>query len=805
MPNQGFKEPFTGKYDGVTPPSLLPPSWISGGKNMRKISPTGGWKVRKGGSLHNTTAIASASVKSLHKYENPRNEDEHLIAQCNGLLYDATNVPPSSGTSFGTSLGVNVGTTPGFSCVVGERWFYADGSGTPISWGGDAPLPLAFVVYDGSSGSYVNYVGEIADPDTTPRATILKETADRLYVITNEVCSAVVFDLATVNSNASVLTVKAWRSGAWTAVSGLSDGTASGGATFALDGTVSWTRSASDELKVVGNVLGYVYEFSWSAQLSNSVTVDGATTTQQATSLSNKWDGTWWWVTGCRFYDESAGEYQEHLGDVTNESTFQYVDLSSATTSDFLYLKTPEPATGFLLGIASDYTNTEDAEIDGVECWSEGAWVAASSIDDGTLDDDEDSSFSQSGFLFFDASALTPTQRTLEGDNQPGYWYRVSWDAALSSGVRVYAAYYAPFPEQLTFYDGCVEFKGRLFLWGDPEHPNQLRYSAEGRPDCFSGLDSGWTDPFGGGSKIVCALNFYNELLVFKESGKGVWLLEGYNPETFGSIKIADTLGLASPKTAMVVEVGSPGMKREEPLSIAIWEEVDGVYVLDGRKPRKVSKPFVDNYFNPESGDCIAAADIQTLQAFPDPVNTEYHLLLPSAELVYNYATDEWYPPWEREQDLTTGIALQGSDGRLYTYGGTGSGFVLRLENGTADKNTSDVDVAIEHSLKTRAVAVEPGKGPTFRFSFRYIWAVMKAQSAGSITVKTFKDESSTGVSQGTMSLVEGGAGIVVRRVDVSIENCSCIEVEFSCSTVDVELLLYSWLYELDARGRLGG
>lgn len=52
----------------------------------------------------------------------------------------------------------------------------------------------------------------------------------------------VVMDGANVNAVASVLTVKYWKNTpAWTAVAGLSDGTASAGATFAQTGTISWT------------------------------------------------------------------------------------------------------------------------------------------------------------------------------------------------------------------------------------------------------------------------------------------------------------------------------------------------------------------------------------------------------------------------------------------------------------------------------------------------------------------------------------------------------------------------------------
>ena len=46
--------------------------------------------------------------------------------------------------------------------------------------------------------------------------------------------------------------------------------------------------------------------------------------------------------------------------------------------------------------------------------------------------------------------------------------------------------------------------------------------------------------------------------------------------------------------------------------------------------------------------------------------NNEYHLLLPSSEVVYNYVSDEWYPPWDRNIDLLCGINFKGGDNRDY-------------------------------------------------------------------------------------------------------------------------------------------
>lgn len=802
MGNVILKEDFVGKYDGVTPAALLGMGAIADGLNVRKVSAVGGWKPRKGCTLNNTTAAESGTeIKSLHKYEHPRHSDYHFIAQVNNKLLDASNDPPAAGTTFGSTLGVTVGTTPGFSCVVNTKWFYCDGSNRPVVFDGDTPYPIGVFSYDNTDDAYSDYLRKSTDGLSDTYFKILAGASDKLYILTSERCEGITLDLDDVNSNAVTLTVKAWRSGSWTAVSNLSDGTETGGTTtLAQDGSITWDRSTSDDLKVIGNVMGYAYELSWSGALSDTVTGNSITTVQDADHMTNKWDGKFEWVTGARFYDQSAGEYQEIFGKVSNESDSQYVDISEGTTSDFLYFKTPEPITGVGIGVAVGYANTANAQVDLIEYWDGTDWADISTLDDTTLDNAGDSSFSQTGRIFFDATSLTPEKRTFEGDEIPGYWYRISWDAALSTDVRIYALLYAAQPETLEDYKGCIEFKGRLLLWG-PD--NRLQFSVYGRPDCFCGIDSGYTDTFGGEDPIICAVKFYNELMVFKE--REVYLLEGYSPSTFGVLKLADGVGLSSPKTAISIEVGFPSMNEEEPTNVVIWQDVDGVYVADGRKPKKVSDPSVDNYFNPEYTDCIAAGDIDDLQAFPDKANNEYHLLLPTAELVYNIITDEWYPPWEREVDLVTGISLKGTDGRFYTYGGTSGGYVHRLENDTTDKDNSNSDVAITHKVKTRALAnpSENSPTPSLKFKLRKLWAIVKARVSGTITTKTYKNMASTGTTQSTpsaMSLVASGQGLAVPELHMSIADCLNMQFEFTCSTADVEMEIWGIAYEIEAR-----
>ena len=799
-------ERLNGKYDGTTPTTLLPPGGIGGGKSIRKVSQSGGWQPRKGCALHNTTALETGSaVKSLHYYKNPFSADAHFVAQCNSKLLTESaqnKLPPTQDTSYGTTLGVSVGTTPGFSTQVGEWWFYADGSSRPIVWGGTSPRIKGFLVTIDSYVTFSDYSRKVTDGRTDTYG-LFPNTAvatTNVSIYSEERLSGVTLTLGNANATASVLTVKAMRSGVLTAVNALSDGTSVGGATLAQSGTISWTASALDETSSLHGIQGYRYDFTWSVALSVNVQVQHITCTQAAQVMTNKWNGEWNYVSGCKFFDASLGQYIDVLGKISNESTSMYIDLSEATTSDYLYIKTPEAATMFGLGVVDGYGNVSASLVDLIEYWTGSAWATMGGIVDTTKDSGGTKSFAQTGALHVAATQYTPHMYKLTRNETPGYWYRLSWAAALSTNVRIYTVFYASLPETLPSYVGCVEFKNRLFLWGDPEYPNRLRYSAREDPFCFSGYDSGYTDAFGAKDLVLCAIKYYNELVVFKANS--VWLLEGEDSATFGILKITEKVGLASPKSVQVAEVGFPAMHREEPMTIAIWEDVDGVYVFDGRKTKKESGA-IDHYFNPKESQCIAAANIITLQSFNDPINNEYHLLLPAGELVYNYVTAEWYPPWEREIDLTCGVDFTGSDNRKYCYGGSSSGFVMYLETDTSDKSTANADVAIEHSLKTRALSYEKGERAIV-FGLRRILAEFKARSAGSIVTKTYKDQASSGTTQAipqAMTLVKSGYNIIIPHIEVSIEDCRCIELEFSSNTIDQEMEIYSFSYELGGKG----
>jgi hypothetical protein len=790
---------------------------------MRKVAQTGGWKARKGCDTHNTTALASASILSLHKYKHPREADYHFIVQCNGKLYDMTNDPPTVGSGGGTDISNSITfstTIPGFSDVINDIWVYCDGSGAPVMWGGDTPYCIGFLAYDSSATAYNDHYSVVIDGRTDTEAICVADSSDTWYICSPCIAKEIVFNLGgTVNTTSSrTATLKSWQSAAWSDRSA-TDTTKSGTTTMAQDGSLTWTASASDTMRVMEGRMGYSYEVSFSGALSNSIDVISCKIKYDVAQITNKWDGVYQLPTNVNFRLSSSDQRNDVTAKVTNESTSLYVQMDAMAISGQFLIRTAEPATGFGFGIVDGYNNTANAQIDatnGVRHWDGDSMENNAPIVDGTLEGT--AGFARTGVLLWNAAGTTVQKRTESYDPTAAYRYLVDCDAELDNtgdDIRCYYITYIPFPESLPAYDGVVQFKGRALYWGDPQYPNRLRVSCYGRPDCLTGSDSGYTDELGDAKVIKCAKRFYNELMVWKEDS--VWLMEGYQPSNLGPLLLADTVGTCAPKTVQVIEIGHPSMHSNEPLTVAIWMDTDGVYLSDGRKPRKISGP-VDHYFNPEYSTAVAADYLDNAQSYNDPNNNEYHLLLSNegsghgTELVYNYVLDEWYPPWDRtvggaNDFLVSGMWLVGTDGRKYTLGGRSNGKVMLLETDTTDRDDSDADVKITHYVRSRAISFTPKESSTFEFTFSEAWAEMKARTSPTtktITVNFYKDLATSATAITTpeaVSLANSGFNLAVDGIRTAQNNCKCFQLEFKGDTADLELEIYSFMYAIEGEG----
>jgi hypothetical protein len=535
--------------------------------------------------------------------------------------------------------------------------------------------------------------------------------------------------------------------------------------------------------------------------------------TQPASLVTNKWDGSYSYVTGCVKHASHRG-YTDNFADVVDGATGTYLALSDiGDDHEGVFLKTPEPATAFEFLFITQ-VNTGTVAVARIEYFDGNQWQRVTTgIVDGTASGAV--ACAKDGVIEFQGHLMSPVLSTMLlydvddaisiNDDVPGYWYKIVWDAVMVSSPRIYSIKYAPSPTTLPTCKGVVEFDGRLFLWGIDEYANRLRYSAYRQPDVFTGDDSGYTGAFGGLDKPIAVVNFENTLVVLKKNS--IWALGGNSTDGYTTTRITANVGISSPASVQVSEVGSPVMHALEVRRVLIWQDVDGIYLYDGSKTKKASGA-VDQFFNPEyTATAIAAANIATLGSFIDPTNNEYHLLIPGGELVYNYVSDEWYPPWDRSLDLTFGISLKGTDGRDYTYGVTSGGFICKLENDTSDKDAANADVIISHSVKTRALSVGEEEGITFKFTLRRLWAELKARSEGTITTETFGDMASSGAAQATpsdMSMVAAGKTVAVPHLDTKEEGLSCVQIEHSLAAADQEMEIWGIIYEAEVRGEIG-
>jgi hypothetical protein len=78
--------------------------------------------------------------------------------------------------------------------------------------------------------------------------------------------------MANANGNASTITAKYWNGSAWTSLSSVSDGTASGGASLGQTGEITWTLPTNWAVyEAYSQRSWYWVRFSWSANLDSSV------------------------------------------------------------------------------------------------------------------------------------------------------------------------------------------------------------------------------------------------------------------------------------------------------------------------------------------------------------------------------------------------------------------------------------------------------------------------------------------------------------------------------------------------------
>jgi len=670
--------------------------------NLRPLRP--GFVKRKGCRKLNTTADGVNKVMSLYGFSKGKQSQIKFYAQMSdGDVLQATNNPPTVGTTFGTSVYNTTGTMyPASWAVIDDHLLYTDGTGYPRIFSGETEYVSNFIVYVGAAAipdvpkMGNDYSIQVADGDSTTCAVLdsLGTLAqyDCVFIRTETPADTFTFTIGKANGSAAVAQMHYWN-GAWTEVTALSDGTAVTGASLAQSGSMTWTMTTDHLPKYMFGANGYWYRLSLaSGALDSEVEVTEVTYNSDWMEVQSLWDGVPVSSIEAYVYINSSATYQYYSSDV--------IEIGGLTSSDKFYFNSVDPIVGFYVSVG-EVPNETAATTIGVKYWN-GSAFATVSVNDSTIVDSK--SFASDGWVTF--SHPSDEQPTMfQSSDQFTYWYEVSFNQTLTADMVVSIETMPYF--KMEDWGKCYalsSFKQRAAYSFD-KAPGYIMISSSHNPMVINGDDSALQDVGDGrANRVICIKKFYNELLVWQEEkgkdGGCLTLIEGYSPATFGKRVLSTVLGTYSAKTAVVIE-DVPNVDPNEKVvrrAVAVFLSRYGVFMTDGKNIVCISTDIQD-YFDTRESVCIRRGydkehwiDYDSLyNVIRMGIVSGSTATVPNVFLVYDVKTGKWSTD-ELTQPFACHAEVEAASGQytvLQVAGGTADGTVYQTNYGSQDVDTS--------------------------------------------------------------------------------------------------------------------
>jgi len=702
--------PFRGGVFTDRDVNLVPTGGYSWIQNMRDTHP--GFEKRKGCRKHHSTADGSNEVVSLFQFSKGKVTERHLYAQMSdGDVLDATDQPPTVTTgAFGSEVfsGDSTLQVPASWGVVDDTLVYSDGSAMHQIYPGSDSSVKRVIVYVGSKAPAIipdqgkDFTDQATDGLSTTYVDLsslgdLAVDYDCIFVMTTIPATSIKWTMSSINTTTAVAAGK-YYNGAWTAMTGFTDGTIDGGCAFGKTGSMSWTAPTDEIPHYMYNQCGFWYQIYLSSGDLDSNTKSSAVeynTTWQP--LVNVWDSALNSAVETQFYDASADTYTT-FGNVN-------IDISDGTSSDILYVGSLDRLIGIYVDVQMSPNETASTTIPYVYYWKDGnAWAAVSNLNDGTA------GFSQSGFITFSRQTDVYKQQ-FGGLNYDMYWYKIVWDKTLSIDVNLTI-------ETMPYYDiteygqkGIVSspWRSRMVYCFD-RWPVDLFVSALYRPMVLDGEDAAVLERPGDGrmNKVVCIKPFFNNILVFQEErgtdGGCITMYQGYNPSTFGKLLISTNYGTFSQKSAVVVDGVSLGWNKiqDSPVTVCYFLSRSGVFVTNGTTVKMISRApesSIQNYFDPKEPECIRRGYENKMWMMYDSTYQCLRIGLvsgssattPNVFLVYDIEDKTWKFD-SLAQEFSCCVEVEAASGDtvvLQAAGGTDDGTVYQTNYGDSDVSTA--------------------------------------------------------------------------------------------------------------------
>jgi hypothetical protein len=741
---------------------LLPFGSLSWKQNLRDLHP--GFVQRKGQRALHTVADGTNQVMSLYQFRKARVDEKHTFAQMSdGDVLAATTAPPGVTTgAFGAEVfSGSAGQLPASWGNIGDKLIMSNGIDQHQIYAGDSGYVDKFIVYQGAASIPdipqlgKDYSDEVSDgqSDTVAVLDSLSTYAnhDCIFFKTPINCKSITLTIPKPNGSASVASVY-YYNGSWTAVSGLTDGTADTGATLATSGgTISWTMPTDILPKYAFGQNGFWWQIRFSAALDAEVEVSAVTFDADFQNIINLWNGVPEYAVEVQVEGETDSEWFTYAAG--------YVDLSELASGQKIMIAATDPLIGFYVDPGS-LPNVNSVSVTAIKYWNGTQLTTVGTVNDGT------NGLQNAGWMTFPRNAAQPHQWNTS--QYYAYWYELTLSDALSEDVAI-SILCMPYFDINEFGKGlsnCI-WKDRAILAFD-RWSEYLYVSESGNPMVHNGSDFAILEAGDGRAhRCLCMRRFHNEMIVWQEE-KGVeggctTLFEGYSPSTFGKLVLSSRIGIFNSKCAEVVEGVMTATATEEVLkTLCFWLSRYGGCVTDGRTV-SVFTDDIGNYFDPAKSECVRRGYESEHWLAYDPAYNVLRLGLvsgssatkPNVFPVFDLVDKTWSfdTPAQEISCMANIDAGSGNVAMVQIGGGTDDGIVYQLNYGSADVSTAiDAHFIMELSAQGEWIILY------------MLLLLMKAQTAGVVNLSFYENGVENSAFSQSVAATAEATGELTRR-----------------------------------------
>ena len=635
--------------------------------------------------------------------------------------------------------------------------------------------------------------------------------------------SGISFTVSNANTSTGSLSIYYWSStNEWTTVTNLTDNTASGGIPLAQSGTITFDSTEDiARQKIIDGVLGYWYKVEIT-DADAATAISTVKVIEPFQKLRDFWNGQFRSAGSFQLYEN--GIYKDNTtnifmddyvyDDISGGDESSYAIMNGLTSTEYVLCGFVERQQGLHCKLIPNHTNTTASTIITISYWDGSDWISVGTVNDGTST--ESVSFTKSGYITWNPVAENTEFRKEINKEDPLYYYKLSWSQAFTGDVLLHHFSGIPVQKPLGNYIFPLYAQGRTFLFGDnADRKNRCIASSLGTLNSFVGTGSGDGLIFGDNTAVVAAAEIYvnsasvgSTTYILVAKAGAMFVIKGGGPEDWVITQVDSTVGCSAPYTFKASPVGlefSPLQSQQ----VIVWQSSNSIMMYDSNSIYPISAS-ISNYFDQTKSESINLSKVADSYGFWDNTsgNYEYHWLFASGssttldkELVFDLRRQKWY-----EIDRGSGNRLQcGADvsdanGAHYSYAATDSGYLQRLENGTAFTGDGGA-ITYEFELGD----LPPTGGLNVETILRYIRLIMvaKGTTSSSVTVTHYGDMNQTGKTI-TLSPSKSGYDVTMPARSVSGSTWGSHvfhRLKFTISTDDetigFEPLWISGLYEL--------